>query len=133
MKSYVPSQPRILLVEDDLLTLETMACILEFEGFSVVTAQDGKRGLDLLHESPRPSAVLLDLALPIVDGIEFIRRQKEDPQVADIPVIVITGSLAPSVPEATAIIPKPLDVRELKELLGDCRNESHAKWLEALS
>ena len=65
MKSYKGVGRRILLVEDDPSTLEALASILEFEGYSVATAQDGKNGLDLLHNSPRPCAVLLDLGLPI--------------------------------------------------------------------
>lgn len=122
MKSYVQPQPRILLIEDDLLTLEAMAYILEFEGYSVATASDGEKGLDLLHQSPRPRAVLLDLGLPIIDGFEFIRRQSQDPEMASIPVIVITASYAPVVPEATAILRKPVDLVELKEVLADCCN-----------
>jgi CheY-like chemotaxis protein len=120
MKSYIQPQPRILVVEDDALALEALAYILEYEGYSVATARDGKRGLDILHQSPRPCAVVLDLGLPIVDGFEFIRRQNEDPEMAGIPVIVITASYAPVVPEAAAILPKPLDINELKEVLADC-------------
>ncbi len=126
MKSYVRPEPRIVLVEDDLLALETMACILEFEGYSVVTAQDVKTGLDLLHESPRPCAVIVDLGLPIVDGLEFIRRQKQDPRVADIPVIIIPASFAPSVREG-ALPPELSRVAELIEVLGDRRTQWDAE------
>lgn len=120
MKSYVKPQPRVLIVEDDLLTLESMAYILEFEGYSVATARDGKEALGVLRQPPRPCAVLLDLSLPHVDGFEFIRRQNLDPGTANIPVIVITAMYAPMVPEATAILQKPVDIAELKELLADC-------------
>jgi two-component system, OmpR family, response regulator MprA len=111
--------PRVLLVEDDLLAREALAYILEFEGYSVATAGDGAEGLSLLHSSPRPRAVVLDLGLPVVNGREFLRQQKHDRTVADIPVIVVTGSVSPKVPEACAVLPKPLDVSILIGLLRE--------------
>jgi len=64
-------EPRVLLVEDDPLTRESLAYILEIEGYRVSTAEDGKQGLELLHRSLRPDVVLLDLDLPVVNGTSF--------------------------------------------------------------
>jgi CheY-like chemotaxis protein len=111
---------RVLVVEDDALSREALAYAFKTEGYSVSCAENGKRGLDLLHKSPRPSAILLDLGLPVIDGYEFIRRQKQDPEVSDIPVIVMTGSWSPSVPEAAVILRKPFDLRQLIGIVGDC-------------
>src|SRR5580700_8119662 len=111
--------PRVLLVEDDLLALEALAHILEYEGYSVATARDGAEGLILLHKSPRPYAAILDLALPVVNGREFLRQQKHDPQVAHIPVIVVTAAFLPTVPDACAVLAKPVDVPKLIELLRE--------------
>jgi len=105
-------QSRILLVEDDQLSREALAYILEVEGYLVDTAQDGKAALDLLHRCPRPSVILLDLGLPIISGYEFIDRQKNEPQIADIPTVVITAMFEPSVPKAAAILHKPLDLTQ---------------------
>ncbi len=110
-------------MEDDPSTREALAYILEVEGYSVTTAQDGKKGLELLHRLPLPSAVLLDLGLPIIDGHEFIRRLRQDPVVADVPVFVITAVFAPSVPEANAVLPKPVDLPQLMSLFRGRRKE----------
>jgi DNA-binding response OmpR family regulator len=71
MKSNMQKGPRILIVEDDPLTLEALAYILQVEGYSVSTAEDGKKGLEVLRASPQPSAVLLDLGLPSLMGVNF--------------------------------------------------------------
>lgn len=121
MVSGPPSEKiRLLIVEDDALNREALAYALKAEGYRVACAENGKRGLDLLHRSPHPSAILLDLGLPVIDGYEFIRRQRQDPEVADIPVIVMTGALSPSVPEATVILQKPFDLGGLIGLVGEC-------------
>ena len=104
------------------LSTPELAYILEVEGYCVFTAEDGRQGLELLHKSPRPFVVLLDLGLPILNGHEFLRNQKQDPEVADIPVFVITALFEPSVPNATAIFPKPLDLQKLKGLLSEYSN-----------
>jgi CheY-like chemotaxis protein len=115
-------EPPVLLVEDDPLTREALANILEVEGYRVSMAEDGRQGLELLHRSPRPFVVLLDLGLPIVNGHEFLRSQKQDPDIADIPVFVITAVFEPSVPNATAVFPKPLDLPKLMGLLSAYSN-----------
>jgi len=118
MDIHEQSRSRILLVEDDQLSREALACILEVEGYAVETAQDGKTALGLLHSPPRPSAVLLDLGLPVITGFEFLERQKSDLEIADIPVVVITAMFEPSVPKADAVLQKPIDLPELMSLLS---------------
>lgn len=116
---YHTSSRRVLLVEDDLLAKEALAYLLEIEGFGVATVRDGVEGLKLLHRLPRPNAVILDVGLPVVDGLEFLRRQKNDPAVADIPVIVVTGSYLTTMPNACAVLPKPVDVTKLIDSLRE--------------
>jgi CheY-like chemotaxis protein len=115
-------EPRVLLVEDDALTREALAYILEVEGYGVATAKDGKQGLKVLRSFPRPFVVLLDLDLPIVNGQEFLQRQKQDSEIANIPVVVITAAFEPSVPDAAAVFRKPLDLSKLMGLLSNCRH-----------
>ena len=117
MKSSAQKGPRILIVEDDPFTLEALAYILEVEGYRVSTARDGKKGRELLRAMRQPSAVILDLRLPIIDGRKFLRRLKQEPGVADVPVFVVTSDFAPKVPEATAVLPKPVDLPKLLSLL----------------
>lgn len=82
---------KILFIEDepDLITL--IKTRLEANDFEVVTAADGEEGLKKVYEE-RPSLVLLDVIMPKMDGFEVCRRLKSDPEVAGIPVVIITAS-----------------------------------------
>lgn len=85
-----PRRPLVLVVDDDLHDREIYGTILWYNGFDVLYAPDGEQGLALMREV-RPDLVLLDLMLPKLDGFEFIGRLKDDPETADVPVIVISG------------------------------------------
>lgn len=77
----------ILVVDDDPVALNLAVQVLERKGFSVLTAEDGKHGLDVAREQ-RPSAIILDLMMPQLDGFGFLEQFRRTPDVADIPVIV---------------------------------------------
>lgn len=81
----------ILVVEDDSTLRNAMGDLLDEEGMSETRAENGQVGLDLLRAGARPCLVLLDLQMPLVDGLTFRRRQLEDPRIAGIPVVVMTG------------------------------------------
>src|SRR3989442_6319714 len=81
----------VLIIEDDPDTRAALGELLSGEGYEVATAADGQEGLRRLGAPPRPCLVLLDLMLPNMDGFEFRVRQLEDPELADIPVIVLSG------------------------------------------
>src|SRR5437016_4575142 len=68
-----------------------MGDLLREEGIFSTPAENGQVGLDLLRAGARPCLVLLDLQMPLVDGLTFRRRQLEDPRIAGIPVVVMTG------------------------------------------
>ena len=67
-----------------------MARLLETSGYSAVEAADGKEALARMRQR-RPCVILLDLQMPIMDGWEFRRQQLADPELADVPVICVTG------------------------------------------
>ena len=81
----------ILVVEDDSTLRNAMSDLLGEEGMSATRAENGQVGLDMLRAGARPCLVLLDLQMPLVDGLTFRRRQLEDPRIAGIPVVVMTG------------------------------------------
>ena len=68
-----------------------LAVLLESEGFRVQTAANGKEALESLKLS-RPSVILLDLMMPVMSGDEFRRRQLQEPEFADVPVICMTAA-----------------------------------------
>jgi CheY-like chemotaxis protein len=84
-------KPIVLVVEDDPDIRETIAQILDEEGYAVLVAENGQAALSRLAEGPRPRLILLDLMMPIMDGLEFREQQRQDPKYADIPVIIVSA------------------------------------------
>jgi CheY-like chemotaxis protein len=81
----------VLIVEDDPDIAETLALMLEDRGYRTATAANGRDALEQLARGPRPSLILLDLTMPVMDGSQFRRAQLETSDVADIPVVVLTA------------------------------------------
>ena len=96
-----------------------MAQLLTIEGFDATTAANGREALEYLHTSEKPHVILLDLMMPVMDGWEFRRQQKADPDLARVPVIVLSALDAgrASAVDATAFLKKPLDFDRLLELV----------------
>jgi CheY-like chemotaxis protein len=112
----------ILIVEDDSALREALAQVLSDEGYELLTARDGLEAVNCLKMGNRPDVILLDLSMPVVNGWEFRMFQKRDPELATIPVILITagGYSREEVAwlEPSALIAKPID---LDLLLADIR------------
>ncbi len=81
---------KILFVEDEPALQKTFGDILKQEGYEMVSALDGEKGLKLAGEV-RPDLILLDLILPKLHGFEVLRTLKEDEETKDIPIIVLTN------------------------------------------
>ncbi len=82
----------VFVVEDDYFIRTGLQMLLEMDGHHVQGAANGREALDLLKGSPRlPCVILLDLMMPVMDGIEFRRLQLQDPNISHVPVIIITG------------------------------------------
>ena len=81
---------RILVVDDDEGVTTTFARMLRLEGFDVRTALNGELGL-LEASKSRPDAIILDLRMPLLDGLRFLRRLREDNEQRDVPVAIVTG------------------------------------------
>ena len=82
--------PRVLIVEDNHDVATFMDCFFADAGYETDIAHNGLEGLARMRRQ-RPSIVLLDLAMPVMDGFEFRRRQLEDPSLADVPVFCVTA------------------------------------------
>ena len=79
----------VLVIDDDPAQCDLMTRFLEREGFSARTAPDGRTGLDLAH-ALRPRAILLDVTMPGMDGWSVLSALKADPELAKIPVVMVT-------------------------------------------
>ncbi len=104
----------VLLVEDTLDTLEAFSHFLRGAGFRVETATDGRQAVDKAR-ALRPDVVVMDLALPELDGWEATHRIKSDPLTRHVPVIAFTGHAFQQSKETArqagcdAFLTKPLD------------------------
>ncbi len=112
-------RPPVLVIDDDPAALDLMTRYLEREGFAVRTAADGETGLRLAAEI-QPSAILLDILMPRIDGWAVLSRLKADPKLAGIPVVVVSfvdeRGLGYSL-GASAYLTKPVEWDRLKEAL----------------
>ncbi len=113
---------RVLLVEDAAFLRYAFGRLLRMHGFEVREATDGREALRDVAES-RPDLVLTDLMMPVMDGVELIRRLRADPLTATIPVVAITADATEyslwMAQEAGAdvVITKPIDLPDLLDRL----------------
>jgi CheY-like chemotaxis protein len=97
-----PPNGRILVVDDNARALRAMSELLQFEGFSVLNAQNGLDALNKMRAADHISLVLLDLWMPVMDGWEVLRRKRSDADIAEIPVVVLSA-----VPRSRLMAPGP--------------------------
>ena len=98
------AQENILVVDDDVHTLRLLHRALSGIGYDVITASDGREALDKLYRF-RPHLVILDVLMPVIGGLEFIERLKNNEQTKDILVIVFTGKSDFRLPSEYSFIP----------------------------
>ncbi|MEA5507390.1 CHASE2 domain-containing protein [Halotia wernerae UHCC 0503] len=127
--------PQILIVDDDANHRLILTSLLQEIGCRVQEASDGKQGLQLATES-KPDMILLDLAMPNMDGFEFMVHLQANPQTHNIPIIVSSANVFESNRQqslqagAAAFIPKPL---QRDELLNALRSLLKVNWTYAES
>jgi len=81
---------KILIIEDDKFVRELIAQKLTEEGYEALMTVDGEEGMVQIKEK-KPDLVLLDLILPGIDGFEVLSRMKADPNLAQIPVVILSN------------------------------------------
>ncbi|MCS6834985.1 MAG: response regulator [Anaerolineae bacterium] len=118
-----PKDWRILVVEDEYDSVQMVTKILQHHGVQVFVAHNGQECIDMLPKI-KPTLVVMDLALPEMDGWETLARMRANPETADIPVVAITAYHSVNV-EADArragfdaYLSKPLDVQSLVRSLN---------------
>jgi CheY-like chemotaxis protein len=109
---------RILVIEDNEDNLALMRLLLERAKYEVITASTGAAGLELASQES-PDIILLDLAMPEMDGWEVAQALKANILTQDIPIIAITAHVLPKAREralkagCSAFIPKPFNIPQL--------------------
>ena len=92
---------KVLLVEDDPLISRMYLKVFTFEGFEVQLAENGQLGLDKLADF-QPDIILLDVMMPVMNGLQMLERLKADPATKTIPVIMLTNLADANTAEDTA-------------------------------
>jgi len=112
---------RILVIEDEAEMIDLTRIVLEREGYEVIGAVGGSRGLELIKQE-KPDLILLDLMMPDIGGWEVYRQMKADADLEHIPVIVVTAKaqsidkvLGLQVAKVDDYITKPFGPKELLE------------------
>ena len=82
--------PRVLLIEDNEESRDGLSRYLRRKGYEVITAVDGRQGLDLAG-AEAPDLIILDMSLPVLDGWEATRQLKGTPTTSGIPIIALTA------------------------------------------
>lgn len=127
----MPEQTRcnaILIVEDDLHIRETLQTLLELEGYSVFAACNGQEGLDLLEQIPTPCLILLDLLMPVMNGMEFLEAKNRNDTLGSIPVCIVTGVMESKIPGTVGYMKKPVSFDALLNFVKQyCGSPPEAK------
>ena len=118
------NQKTVLYIEDNFHNRRIVRKILQSRGYTVIEAEDGPSGLDMIHEL-QPPLVLLDIGLPGMDGLEVVRRIRRDSRLHKTPVIAITASAMRGDRErflnagCNDYISKPIQAMELLNMVAD--------------
>lgn len=113
------AQKQILVVEDDQSIRISLQDLLEMEGYRVQVASNGVEALEALEHSGKPNLILLDLMMPVMDGFEFRKKMNTKPDLADIPIVVMSAdgnvALKKAKIGASDYLRKPIDIDTLIE------------------
>ncbi len=120
------SQQTVLIVDDDRQIAEGTAIRLQAEGYSTLIACNGAEGISVAHRHD-PDAIVLDIRMPVMDGIEALRELKGHPSTKEIPVVMLSASVVDEGPAldggARFFVRKPFDRRRLVEAVNVATNE----------
>jgi CheY-like chemotaxis protein len=119
----------ILVVDDEPLIAMALEAALEDAGYGVMTAANGRQGLERLAEAPRPDLVLTDMMMPVMSGAEMLQAMAADPDLAGIPAIVLSSlpeqTIRARADGAAAILRKPYTAEEvlgtIARVLGEAK------------
>jgi CheY-like chemotaxis protein len=119
----------ILLAEDNEANIQTIADFLTFKGYHVIVARNGVEAIDRARELG-PALILMDIQMPVMDGLEAIRSLRADPQLADTPIIALTALAMSGDRErclaagANDYMAKPVSLKNLLRLIESYLNQS---------
>jgi two-component system alkaline phosphatase synthesis response regulator PhoP len=84
------SDKKVLVVDDEVHIVQVVAIKLRNNGYNVVTAENGSQGYDLARQE-KPDVVISDFQMPVMTGLELVEKMRQDPDLSDVPVIMLTA------------------------------------------
>jgi len=118
-----PTRKRVLVADDDRLTLRMLTAIVETDGYEVVAAGDGREAFEILQREADFSAAIFDMMMPHFQGLDLIVYMKSDDRLRRIPVGMITAEQDPKIWDdsiaagASVFLPKPFNPPQVKMML----------------
>jgi CheY-like chemotaxis protein len=109
----------VLVVDDDSDIRDAICGVLEAEGYTTLSADNGVRALEVLTEGRRPCVVLLDLMMPVMTGWEFMKEVRSKKELDDLPVVVVSAFSDQPAHGAKRMLKKPLDVQKLLSAVSE--------------
>ncbi len=125
---------KVLIAEDNAVNRELLRELLETRGYTVLEACDGQEALDMIDQA-RPDILLLDIGMPVLDGFAVVRKIRENPHLAKLPVVAVTAYAMQDDREKIlnskfdGYLSKPINPRSLMEELDRLlsqRDDRHA-------
>lgn len=118
---------RVLAVDDSRINLMIVERALRLEGALVTLAHDGHQAVELLKKHPGDfDVVLMDVQMPVMDGLTATREIRRYPEFSDLPIVALTAGVLPEEQEAifkagmNDFLPKPVKLKQMKSILGKC-------------
>jgi DNA-binding response OmpR family regulator len=128
-----PGGIRVLVVEDSPTIVQVVKYFLELEGYEVLCAADGEKGLAIARRE-RPHAVVSDVEMPRMSGIELVTALRRDPATRDMPVLLLSSQTSVE-SEAQGLsvgaddyVPKPVEPRRLAARVKALLNRTQDRW-----
>jgi len=122
MSEIDPKNPLVLVVEDNDDTRYLMRIGLEARGYRVCEAENGEQAIEIAGRE-QPNAILMDISMPVLNGLTATARIRERPELSTIPIIAVTAHLDVDMREGaqasgfTAYVTKPIDFDWLDDLI----------------
>ncbi len=115
---------KILVADDDALTLRMLAAIIESQNYQVVAVEDGREAFKVLQKDSNFIAAIFDMMMPHLDGLDLIQYMKTDNRLNNIPIGMITAEQDPKIwndsvaAGASVFLPKPFNPQQVKMMIG---------------
>jgi len=105
----------VAIIEDDREFRDMLRELLEEEQYRVVALSNGAEALETLRGDTLPNVILLDVSMPVMDGFDFLRFRNDDPELAAVPVVLVTNAKPHERPTigVNDVVRKPIDIDEI--------------------